>query len=354
MKNKIFLLMAAITFTIFSCKNDGLRKFSDFDYTTTYFPYQYPVRTLVLGDYVYDNQNDNNLKFRVTVRVGGLYENNSNWKVDYKVDPTLVTKLATSPNTFDGKTSAKADTLKILPSAYYTLTPSPGNQVTVPSGSFMGGIDVQLTDAFLNDPLAVRTGYVLPLRITSSTTDSVLLGKAGVANPDSRIAGNWITPPKDFTIFGIKYVNPFHGKYLHRGLSVITDSTTSTVLESIPYRAKYVEQDELWALQTVARNAVTVTGTLRKTPASPGNFSMKLTFDSNNNCVVQAAPGSLFKITGTGKFVKDGDKWGNIPQDAIYLNYIVRQGVNKHAITDTLVFRDKAVTFLEYAPVILP
>ena len=352
MKNIRLILSGLIICSVLSCKNSDFRNFDDFDYTTSYFPYQYPVRTLVLGDYVYDNKDDNNLKFKIAVRIGGLYTNDLNWKVDYQVDPSLVNKLATSPNLFDGKSSAKADTLKVLPAAYYTLSPT--NKIDIPSGSFFGSVDVQLTEAFLNDPLAVKTTYVLPLKITSSTTDSVLLGKSAVDNADPRIAGNWITPPKNFTIFGIKYVNPFHGKYLHRGASVVTDSTTSILQESIVYRAKYVEQDEIWALQTISRYSVNVTGTLRRTPSSPGKFSMNLTFDSSNNCTVTTAPGSAFKVTGTGKFVTHGDKWGNIPQDAIYLDYVVRQGANKHVIKDTLVFRDKAVTFLEYSPVILP
>lgn len=352
MKKIIFLLSITIITTVFSCKNDGLKEFADFDYTTTYFPYQYPVRTLVLGDYVYDNQDDNNLKFKISARMGGVYNNNSNIKVTYKVDPTLVTKLSTAANLFDGKTTATADTLMALPSQYYTLSPTA--QFEIAKGSFTGGVDVQLTDAFLDDLLAAKTKYVIPLRILTSTTDSVLQGKTTLTNPDSRIAGNWVITPKDFTLFGIKFVNKYHGKYLHRGVSAMTDSTTSTLLQTNIYHQKYVELDELWSLQTMGRNKVKVTGVLRKTPTSPGNFSMNLTFDSSNNCVVSTAPGSPFKVTGTGKFVKNGDKWGGTAKDAIYLNYVVREGVNKHAATDTLVFRDKAVTFLEFAPVILP
>jgi len=352
MKNIIFLLSITIIVAVYSCKNTELKVFDDFDYTATYFPYQYPVRTLILGDYRYDNQNDNNLKFIISARVGGMYNNNTNFTVTYQVDPSLVTKLATAANTFDGKTSAKADTLKVLPSQYYTL--SPKDKFEISKGSFYGGVDVQLTDAFLDDLLAAKTTYVVPLRIISSTTDSVLVGKTLLANPDRRIATNWVIAPKDFTIFGIKFVNKYHGKYLHRGVAAITDSTTSVLLQTNVYHQRYVEQDELWSLQTIGRNKVTVTGVLRKTPASPGKYSMNLTFDSNNNCVVSTAAGSPFKVTGTGKFVKGGDSWGNAPRDAIYLNYLVREGVNKHAITDTLVFRDKAVTFLEYVPVILP
>ena len=81
---------------------------------------------------------------------------------------------------------------------------------------------------------------------------------------------------------------------------------------------------------------------------------MDLNFDSNNNCTISTSGGSAFKVTGTGKFVPEGGIWGNVAQNAIFLNYVVTQGANKHAITDTLVFRDKAVIFQEFTPEILP
>jgi hypothetical protein len=351
-KFSTIILLAFLLGGIFSCKNDSW-SFPDFDYTTTYFPYQFPVRTLVLGDYNFDNSNDNSLKFKITMRVGGMYQNNSNWTVDYKLEPSLVDKLITAPNTFDGKTASTSDTLKLLPSAYYTL--SPANQVVIPKGSFMGSVDVQLTEAFLNDTFAAKTRYVIPLKITASTSDSILKGKSQIDNPDPRIASNWIIMPKDYTIFGIKFVNAYHGMYLHRGTSVITDTVQSSVLETIVVRQKYVEKDELWKLQTTSRNTVKIdNNVLRKSTGSPGKYNMKLIFDSSNNCVVRTGVNSAFKVSGTGKFVKNGDMWGNVQRDAIYLDYAVTQGPNKYAIKDTLVFRDKAVTYLEYAPVVLP
>jgi hypothetical protein len=350
MKKISLLIITVLLAGMFSCENQAW-KFDDFIYTTTYFPYQYPVRTLVLGDYMFDNENDNNLKFKISVRIGGVYENKEDRTVGYQLEPGLATKLITNANTFDGKVIASSDTLQILPSQYYTL--SPANQIVVPKGEFIGGIEVQLTDAFLDDPKAVLTRYVIPIRITTSTTDSVLVGSTTYTSPDPRIASNWKIVPKDFTIFAIKYVNAYHGKYLVRGRSVITDNIP-TVLETIIYHKKYVENDELWSLQTVGRNKVRITNVLKKTPESPGSYSMDLAFDADNNCIVTDAPDSDFPVTGTGKFVKDGDMWGNEPKNAIYLNYIVTEGINTHTINDTLVFRDKAVIFQDYLPEILP
>src|SRR5690606_15791456 len=106
----------------FSCKDDELR-FDDYDYTTVYFPYQYPVRTLVLGDYIFDNSNDNNLKFKISARVGGLYKNNVDFDVKYQIDESLVKNLITNENDWDGKNESSSDTLSILPSHYYSIEP---------------------------------------------------------------------------------------------------------------------------------------------------------------------------------------------------------------------------------------
>lgn len=350
MRKISLLLITTVILGIYSCKNAEW-EFPDFDYTTTYFPYQYPVRTLVLGDYFFDNENDNNHKFIISARVAGMYENKTNWTIGYQLDPSLAENLITGPNSWDGKTEPSSDTLKILPSQYYTLNPL--NQFIISKGSFHGGVEVQLADAFFEDPLAVKTTYIIPLRITSSTTDSILVGKTGLPDPDPRISTNWVTLPKDFTIFCIKYVNEYHGKYLHRGRSIITDTTTSTTLDTIVYRQKYVEQDEIWSLQTIGRKTVQVRGTLKQSPVSPGTFIMNITFDNNNNCIITNAPDSPFQITGTGKYVPNGDMWGNKPQHAMHLNYTVTHDANKHSVVDTLVFRDKAVTLLEYTPVII-
>lgn len=349
MRNIAILLLIIIP-GMYSCKNSDW-EFPDFDYTTTYFPYQYPVRTLVLGDYFFDNENDNNHKFLISARVAGMYQNKNNWTIGYQLDPSLAENLATQPNLWDGKIVAAPDTLKILPSQYYTLNPL--NNFVIPKGSFHGGIEVQLTEDFFNDPLAVKTTYVIPLKITSSQTDSILVGKTGMPSPDPRVSTDWVTVPKNFTIFAIKYVNEYHGKYLHRGRSTITDTTTSTILETITYRQRYVEHDEIWALQTVGRNTVRIRGTLRQSPTSPGIFIMDLTFDNNNNCIIKNASDSPFEVNGTGKYVPNGDMWGDKPRHAIHLNYTVTDGPNKHEIVDTLVFRDKAVTLLEYTPVII-
>lgn len=334
------LLISALLGSLISCHNEEW-EFPDYDYSTVYFPQQYPVRTLVLGDYeTGDNTNDNNLKFIISAHLGGMYKNTKTQTVRYELAPELANNVVT----------AESDTLEMLPSEYYTLNPT-DNTMEIPKGEFYGGFEVQLTDAFLDDTLAYRLHYILPVRIVESSLDSILSGRTTDANADPRIDAQWVIPPKNHTLFAVKFINPYHGKYLHRGQSIIKDASDAT-LETIVYHERYVEQDEIWALTTTGRNTVTVTGTVRETPSSPGNFVMDLTFDDDNNCTIKENPASPFPVTGTGKFVKDGDTWGNKPRNAIHLNYEITVGTETHFVTDTLVVRDRDVRFETFVPTV--
>jgi len=332
----LLLMMAMI-----SCQNEDW-SFPDYRFSTTYLAYQSPVRTLVLGDYdLTDNTKDNKLQFSIGVSIGGMYENNQDRKVGYVLDETLTKNLYTN----------KGDTIVPLPQSYYTM--SPAGTVIVPKGQREGYIDIQLTDAFLNDPRAHKVRYVIPLKITSADTDSILRGKPIKTNPDPRIAVNWVIVPKDYTLYGIKYINPYHGKYMHRGIDVLKNAG-GTVVDQVIYRTRFVEANEIWYLETISRNQVVLTGLVRRTAGSPGNFKMVLTFDASGNCAISQFAGSNYPVNGTGKFVTNGDEWGGVKRNAIILNYQITDAVKGefHQATDTLVIRDRDVRLETFAPVI--
>lgn len=329
-----------IVLVLFSCKNKEV-VFPDFKYTSSYFPFQFPIRTLVLGDYIFDNSNDQKLKFVISVGMGGVYENKEDILVNFVIDESLTNNLYIGNNK-----------ILPLPKAYYTL--SNPSQFIIPKGQFHGGIEGQLTEAFLNDPKAVGhlgTSYVVPLRIVSATTDSVLVGKTTNATADPRIAGDWVTTPKNFTLYGINYVNEYHGRYLVRGASQVRAG--SNLIESNVYRTQFVETDAVVEVNTTGRRQVTYTNkVVREAASSPGNFVMNIIFDENGGGVISKAGNSPFNVTGSAKFVKNAESWGAKPRHAIYLDYQVNEGSNTHTAKDTLVFRDKAVEFQEFVPVI--
>jgi hypothetical protein len=334
---KKILVIITLVIGLIACKNQKV-DFPNFDYTSGYFPYQYPVRTLVLGDYIYDNANDNNHMFVINVTMGGVYSNEKDRAFDMSLDPTLCKKvLFTSTN----------DTIRLMPATYYTLSSS--TNIVIPKGEIMGGIKVQLTDAFFNDPLAIKNSYVIPLRLNGSLdVDTILKGLSVISNPDPRISTQWTIVPKDFTMFCVKYINPYHGTYLHRGVAVVKNAA-ATVLETTPYRTTFIEQNELWNVKTASMSQVTVTGNVRSTLIT-GTFNMLMTFAADGSCVVTQATGSAYTITGTGKFLQDGDLWGNKKRDVIYLQYQLTSGANTYFATDTLSIRDRAVVMEVYTP----
>ena len=333
---KILIIFTFLAILV-ACENQE-NSFDDFDYTTGYFPYQYPVRTLVLGDYIYDNTNDNNHKFLISAAMGGLYKNKKDRVFEIAKADGLCQKVLFA------KTK---DTIRLMPSNYYTLSSS--NKLVIPAGKVNGSIEVQLTDAFFNDPLAIKLGYVIPLKLVQSfDLDTILQGKPAVANADPRIAAHWSIAPKDFTMFAVKYVNPYHGNYLHRGVSTVKDASNA-VIEKTVYREKFLVDNPIWSLTTTSLNQVSTSNSIKSAIVS-GTFGMLLTFSNNGSCTVKEAPGSAFAITGSGKLVDDAETWGGEKRDAIHLTYQFTSGTNTYSASDTLVIRDRGVVMEVYAP----
>lgn len=332
------LLVAVLMMAgLYSCKNAEIDH-PDFDYTTGYFPYQYPVRTLVLGDDIYDNTNDNAHKFVISVAMGGVYENTKDRSFSFRVDETLCNKAAFN---------AAGDAIMPLPTNYYSLS-SPGT-IVIPGGKVNGGVEVQLTDAFFSDPKAITLGYVVPLVLTGSNdVDSILVGNSTLDKPDRRIAGNWVAAPKDFTMFAVKYVNEYHGNYFHSGASYVTDSTGSRVDERV-YKKEYVENNDVRLLTTTERRQVKLSSFLQSSVMT-GPINMLLTFNGDQ-CTVASAD-TNFVISGTGQFKKDAFNWGNKKRNGITLDYTISKGNNTYHAKDELVVRDRGVVMQVYTPVI--
>lgn len=338
------LLIIILFIGLIACNNQK-NEFADFDYTTGYFPYQYPVRTLVLGDYIYDNSNDNIHKFLVSAAMGGVYENKEIRIFKFVVDESLCTNAFFT----DGSP------IRPLPAAYYQL--SNDKEIVIEPGKINGGIEVQLSDAFFDDPLAIKNTYVLPVRLTGVINlDTLLQGKAASLLADPRISSNWTTIPRHFTMFCVKYVNPFHGNFMHYGAASL--SQNNTILENSRYIAPYIEQNEVSTLSTTGKTQVSWNTTF-KTPSLTGQFKMLLNFASNDYlapegvaCTIVQAAGIPYIIKGTGKYVSNAKEFGGKKRNAIYLSYTVDNDTYHYSATDTLVMRDRDVVMEVYTPTI--
>ncbi len=211
-----------------------------------------------------------------------------------------------------------------------------------------GSIEVQLNDAFLEDEKALGVNYVIPVRMVSASTDSVLRGKPIVAEADPRVPADWEFSPKDYTLFGIKYVNRYHGRYLLRGQSTLEDPG-GVLIETLAYRQPNVVDDEVVAVSTSGKNSIVYGNEVRASGGSPGSYEIELIFDDSGNATITETENSDFPVTGSAKFTRNADEWGGKQRNAIYLDYEINDGTNTHNVIDTLVFRDKNVGFEEFS-----
>lgn len=379
---KKYLVLCAIALSVMGCENQ-LNQFPDFGSTSVYFPFQTPVRTLIQGKYDLGfNDNDNNGKFEIGVTMSGVYNNNIDRKVHFEFAPELIDAAELGLDTVN---------VEVLPSSYYTIEQQ--SPVTIPAGSIKGRIPVQLSDAFFDDPKAFaeygEVHYVIPLKITNyENLDSLLVGipAEDVTNPIRIKADDWEELPKDYTLFGIKYMNKYQGIYLRRGEDVAVGSNQSvtvyangnpTLTEtevidgSTVYRSEFVVDDELLPLMTSGRKETKTTiGVRRPGIATNSSLSLDLAFNDNEEITVtNADPNSSVDVTGTGTFVENGDEWGGKSRDVIYLDFQYRELVVEvsetrffgslvstttktfdllHSVKDTLVIRDRDVKFEEF------
>ena len=88
---RVFLISVVLLSILTACNKDW--EFPDYKYSTVYFPYQSPVRTLVLGEDVFDNTLDNQHKFLIMASMGGVYENKKDITLDVAVENSLTQKL---------------------------------------------------------------------------------------------------------------------------------------------------------------------------------------------------------------------------------------------------------------------
>ena len=339
---RTFLISVILFAALAACNKDW--KFPDYKYTTVYFPYQSPVRTIVLGKDIYDNTLDNQHKFIIMATMGGVYENKKDISLGVEVDNTLAANLKFG--------TASGDTVLAMPTAYYTLPK--GTSIVIPSGKVMGGLEVQLTDAFFQDPLAVKNTYIIPLKITSVTNaDSILSGKSDLPSPDRRKAADWILTPKDYVLFAVKYINPYHGFYLRRGKDDVTGAGGNTALDTnVVYHAPYVEKDQVCNAATTALNQVSISLNAKNKGNVNVPFRLILNFDNSGKFTISGPASTTYTVTGSGELVKKGDIFGNEKRDVLHLKYQVNFGTTTHNLTDTLVLRDRGVKFETFTPVI--
>lgn len=344
---KKIYLTSMMLLALASCHN-GDWHFDDYGTRSVYFAYQYPVRTITLGeDPSTDNTLDNQHKCKIMATTGGGYTNPDDITVYFEVDETLCDKIV-----FTGTKNP----VKAMPQNYYTL--SSNSEMVIPAGKLSGGVEVQLTDDFFNDADAIKNTYVIPLRMTDPVgADTILQGKPIVENPNVHNVDHWDIMPKDYILYCVKYINPWHASYLRRGKDIIEGQAGHLSLsKEIVRHEKYVEEDEVMKLETKSMKEVTYRLYVEDESKKYHYYNVILTFDDDNNCSVSTDTQDC-SITGEGKFVSKGDKnsWGNEDRDVIYLQYEATiKDLVKCTTYDTLVVRNRGVVMETFTPELQP
>lgn len=328
MKKVLFILSTLACGMFSSCEN-GDWEFPDFEYTTTYFAYQSPIRTITFGEDYYDTTSDNLRQCQIMATMGGVYSNKKNVEVSIAVDNSLC----------DGLVFGDGNDIVAMPTSYYSLS---DNKIVIKKGEILGGVTVQLTDAFFADPDAVNTKYVIPVKMTGvNGVDSILCGTPLVDNPRYGVAEDWEVLPKNYILYAVKYINQYDAVYLRRGVDNYSGEIEGTTVR----HKEYVEKDDVIdGITTRSLNTIAWKHPAKDAEGEDAGAVLLLTFDSNGSCTITSDTEGV-TATGTGQYVVDGDKksWGNEDRDALYLDYTLEYAGVKCQTKDTLVVRDRGV-----------
>jgi len=300
--------LGALSLTFASCYNAD-REFPDYEEgTTAYFAYQNPVRTLVLGNDIYDNELDNAHKCRIWSTMGGAYSGRDA-TVGIAIDETLCDNLW-----FVDAGGNPSTPVLPLPQSYYKLL---SNSIPY-NGDVRGYVEVQFTDEFFNDPKSIENTYVIPLVMTNATgIDHILTGtpREGLS-PSRTNTEDWETLAKDYVLYCVKYMNPWQGKYIRRGVDNVTEKgeTTTVVRKDFSLvntdRDRYTENpvnqnDEICGITTKnMTQAIFPISIKRSGNQASITCNLVLTF-SGNQCSISTDDDDVVS-TGSGEYIENG------------------------------------------------
>ena len=348
--------LGTMALTYSSCYNAD-HEFPDYEGgTTAYFAYQFPVRTLVLGNDIYDNTLDNAHKCQIWSTMGGAYGGRDAY-ADIVVDESLCDNLY-----FVDEGGNPAAPVLPMPSSYYSLA---SNQIAY-NGDSRGYVEVQFTDAFFSDPKAIENTYVIPLVMTGVRgIDQILTGTPLEGQSPSRTdTENWGVLAKDFVLYCVKYMNPWQGKYIRRGVDNVTEKgkVTQVVRQDFSLVNSDLEHlkenpvnanDEVCGI-TTKNMSQAIFPVSFKTSGASLSCNLILSFDGNK-CTISTDDENV-TATGSGEFIAKGTEkseykdfqWGSnngelVQRDILRLAYDVNFSKDNVQVStnDTLVVQTR-------------
>ena len=377
LKNYIYgVALGALALTVASCYNAD-KEFPDYEGgTKAYFAYQNPIRTLILGNDIYDNSLDNAHKCRIWATMGGAYGGR-----DAVVNVIIDEALCDNLYFLDDGGYERAKVLP-LPHDYYNYDEVKNATINY-NGDSRGYLEIQFTDKFFQDAktTSADTTYVIPVRMTGVTGIDAIL--EGTPNKDGAIwqnASDWSTLPMNYTLYCVRYMNPWQGKYIRRGKDIVKEAEDgsewihirkdTTLVNSDPgrYTINLVNaNDEVVGITTKSMTEAIFPVSVKRADKSKTqsrqslSCNLLLTFDGNN-CTLSTSDADV-EVSGSGKFITKGTgreeykeyQWGNMngelmQRDILDLSYTIKFkkgmkiGYDKETDQDVLLTDDVDVT----------
>ncbi|WP_075590592.1 DUF1735 domain-containing protein [Labilibacter marinus] len=287
---KLILFSFMLVLVMTSCYDDYK---GDFDYTGTYFAYQYPARTFIV------DTDEEDIKFKVGVTLGGKYSYEGvSETVYFMIEDTLITNN-------DGF----KDVITPMPTNWYTLSSESEFKI---SNSNVGFIDVTIKrDSLIKYPEASGNKYALPFLITEATTDSVL---------DNR----------QYSILVVKFKNQFDGRYIIKGADV-SFNLDGTPKDTIVYNDPDGIRDYVF-LNTIAKDKLNVP---RVGFTNGINYTMQ--FNEDGSSVLMPAEGSeVSELVGASTY--------DFKTRTFISKYEYTINGTDHLVADTLIYSNTELT----------
>ena len=308
MKKIIAVLIMIVALS--ACYDDYIL---DYDYDGIYFPYQLDVRTFVVGE---------GMKINFGVALGGVRDNIRDRVVNYQMDNSLISEqtlqqLKSSSATYIKNSMAPVSELKLMPSAYYSL--SDNAKMIIKKDEYTGVITVRPDSAkFLSDPATINPVYALGMRITSADADTVI-------------------KPKDYAVVAFKYESMLYGNYWHGGVTLVKNAAGVPVDTIIYTTTIPAPEAKIWQLSTVAPFELTSNGV--SDVSSSAKPEMKITLNGGT-VIISAMPGAKYQVVPDGASTYNQAKL--LQNRRVYLNYKYQNADNNWCYAkDTLTFRNR-------------
>ena len=256
----------------------------DYDYSTTYFASQKPLRTVI---------SDRDMSMKVGVAIGGKREVDTGDWAEFEIDPALL----------DGTG------LTLLPEEYYTL--SDANTFRVSKSS------LAVADVTIN---FTKLHYALPFKITDSSLDKVLEGQ-------------------ETSVVAIKYISTYHGTYYVKG-KLKELNAAGEVVETKIYENKDLSQNITRNVSSLSKNVIVREGVADYTVASTEN--VKMTMQPDHTVIVETLDGGLAITDGSGSFDDTKERL------EISLKYRFTKEGKQYEVEETLIRRQDPLKDLRF------